>query len=175
MDFQKKKWILLTAILVLFVVLTTPLSRLSFMGNYNGAELTGQDLLTVEEINDFMAVWSKFLRSDVGATFRQLSLNENDELPSQVSRWFTTQGWSAKRFFAVEQRLRILVNIAYLQNNLASNMELQQKTNVANLNDIIKRQKNQLESLQYNPKELELVSANLYQISEVLDGKAIIE
>ena len=175
MSSQKKKWILLAAILVLFVVITTPLSHLSFWGNYNGDEFTEQDLLTVEEINDFMVVWSKFLRNNVGATFRQISLNEDDEIPSQVSRWLTTQGWSAKRFFAVEQRLRRLVDIAYLQNNLASNIEFQKKTRVTNLSDIIKHQKNQLEALQYNPKELDLVSANLYQISEVLNGKAVLE
>ena len=175
MGSRKNKWILLAAILVLFVVLTTPLSHLSFWGNYNGDEFTEQDLLTVEEINSFMVVWSKFLHSDVGARFRPISLNKNDEIPSQVSRWITTQGWSAKRFFAVEQRLRRLVDIAYLQNNLAANIELQKKTNVTNLSDIIKHQKNQLEALQYNPKELDLVSANLYQISEVLKGKAVLE
>lgn len=175
MDSQKKKWILLAAIIVLFVVFTTPLSHLSFLGNYNGAEFTEQDLLTAEEINDFMVVWPKFLRSEIGATFLSMSLNDSNEIPSQVLRWFTTQGWSAKRFLAVEQRLRKLVEIAYLQNNLASNMELQQKSSGANLRDIIKSQKDRLGAAKYNPKELELVSANLYQISQVLDGKAVIE
>lgn len=172
---KKNKWILLATFVVLFLIVFTPLHRLSYFGVYRSAELEPNEILSIDEINDFMKVWSKFLISDASRLMGRTSLSQGNEIPSQVSRWVATQGWEAKRFFAVERRLRELVNISNLQNNLASNIQMQNKTSGGNLRAIIEMQEKTLAAAKYNQQELDIVVANLYQISQVLDGKAIMK
>ena len=175
---RKKLFILAAALLVLAIVLTTPLTQIGRFGSSYDAPPSPENVLNAEEINAFLEVWSKFVRKDISRTMSQISLSSDSAVPAQVRRWLYAEGWNAERFFSVEQRLRGLKNIAELQNSLEDNRRLQAKMSGAgadNLKNIVDSQERQFRALRYNPQELALVRANLYQITQVLEGKAVVE
>ena len=172
---SQKKIVLLVAIIVLIAVITTPLTRISAIHFSYNEPLGETEILSVQEINDFMKVWSEFVREGYYQEMKQVSLNHNSKVPASIIRWLELEGWNTSRFFAVEQRLRFLVSVASLKNDLEANIGLQKTSQGANITNIIENQKQKLSSLKYNSQELALVKENLYQISSVLDGKAVVE
>lgn len=172
---RKKVLILIAAILGLGIVLTTPLSNISRLGMERVKPTAPKELLDVDEINAFLVVWSEFAQKDISRSMAQISLSSSGEIPTRVIRWLYARGWDAQRFFVVEQRLRELVAIATLQNSLEDNRKLMSKMSGGNLKDIVASQENQLKAQKYNPQELALVRGNLYQISQVLEGKGVVK
>lgn len=175
---RKKIFILIAALLVLAAVLTTPLTDIGRFGASYSHPPSPENTLDVGEINAFLEVWSKFMQKDISRTMSQVSLSSDSAVPAQVRRWLYAEGWNAERFFGVEQRLRELKSIAELQNSLDANRRLLVKMSGAgaeNLKNIVESQERQFKALRYNPQELALVRANLYQITQVLEGKAVVE
>lgn len=167
--------ILLAALVLLLVVLTTPLNKISRFGSSHLGTPPANLVLTAAEVNSFMEVWSDFVQKGLADSMKQVSLNSDGAVPAQVVRWLNAKGWSAEYFFAVEQRLRELISVATLQNNLEDNQKLYEKSPNDNLRLIIRNQEERFAALRYNPQELALVRANIYQITNVLDGKAVIK
>ena len=175
---RKKILILCAALVFLGVILTTPLSNIARFGTNYDTPPSPEDVLNVKEINAFLSVWSDFMQKDLSKSMAQVSLRQDSEIPAQVRRWLEANGWNAERFFSMEQRLKELATIATLQNNLEDNRELLKtipRSEADNLKNIIASQEKQFKSLSYNPEELALVRANLYQIEQVLSGKAVLE
>ena len=175
---RKKTIILLVALFFLGVILTTPLSNIARLGANYDTQPSFEDVLTVRELNSFLHVWSEFMQKDLGKTMGQVSLQENSEIPYQVKRWLSNKGWNAERFFSLEQRLKELVSIATLQNNLEDNKKLLKEMSGAgsdNIKDIVSAQEKHFKALSYNPKELAIVRNNLYQIEQVLSGKGVLK
>lgn len=175
---RKKTLILLAALLVLAVVLTTPLTNIARFGASYNHPPSPENVLDVDEINAFLEVWSEFMQKDLSRSMHQVSLSQDSAVPAQVVRWLYAKGWNAERFFAVEQHLRELVAVATLQNSLEDNRRLLGKMSgdgVANLKNIIASQEQQFKALHYNPQELALVRANLYQITHILEGRAVVQ
>ncbi|MBE6445044.1 MAG: hypothetical protein E7019_03170 [Alphaproteobacteria bacterium] len=172
---SKKRIILLSAIVILFITLTTPLTKISTVHLSYNDPLNESEILSVNEINDFMEVWSKFIKEGHYQKMTQISLSNDSQVPTSVISWLELEGWSAQRFFAVEQRLRFLVSVATLENGLEANIKLLKRSRNINISNIVETQKQKLSSLKYSSQELALVKENMYQISAVLDGKGIIE
>lgn len=178
MSHQRKSLIVIIAMILLGVLIATPITHIASLGIKYGEALPHNHILETDELNDFLGVWAKFLRSGLGQTMRQVSLSQDDDVPAQVERWLENNDWSAERFFAIEQKLMNLVAIASLINSLEDNRKfLSNAKDIAgdNLKNIIKNQENQIKNAKYNQQELDLVRANLYSISQVLEGKAIME
>lgn len=178
MSHQRKKLIIIIAVILLSVLFMTPITRIANLGIKYGDPLPKNYVLNVDELNDFLGIWSKFMHKGIGQTMRQVSLSQDNEIPSSVKRWLENNDWSATRFFAIEQKLMSLVAIASLMKSLEENRKFLNNANdIAgdNLKAIIKNQENQLKNARYNQQELDLVKANLRSIVQVLDGKAIIE
>lgn len=175
---RKKAWILLGVFVLLGTILTTPLSNIARLGANYDTPPSPEDVLNVKELNAFLEVWSDFMQKDLSKAMGQVSLQKNSEVPSQVRRWLNANGWNTERFFSMEQRLKELVAIATLQNNLEDNrglLKTMSGSGADNLKNIISSQEKQFKALSYNPEELALVRANLYQIEQVLSGKAVLE
>ena len=178
MSYRQKRLIIIITAILLVALLSTPITRIANLGVKYDEPLPQNYVLNIDELNDFLAVWSKFMHSGQGQKMRQLSLSENNSVPASVERWLENNDWSVERFFAMEQKLMSLVAIATLVNSLEDNRKfLNNAKNVAgdNLRLIIKNQENQLKNARYNEQELALVRANLYSISQILDGKAVME
>ena len=184
MSHTKKLLIALAAFIFLGLILSTPLTDLGhFSSRYD--RLSEQDeLLDMAELNSFLRVWSEMLSKDVGRyASQQLSLSRGtteDGFPPQLVRWLKRQGWHAGRFFDDEQKIRALVRYAALEQNLNANRKLLQELGkdagaASGLREIISRQERQLSVLKVNPQELELIRANLYQVGEILAGKAVLK
>ena len=171
---RKNFLILIVTLVFLGVILTTPLSNIARLGSNYDTPPSPEDVLDVEELNAFLNIWSDFMQKDLSKSMQQVSLQQNSEIPSKVKRWLGVNGWNAERFFSVEQRLKELVTIATLKNNLEDNRGLLKTisgSGADNLKNIIASQEKQFKSLKYNPSELMLVQSNLYQIKQVLSGK----
>ena len=174
---RKKILILFAALVFLSVILTTPLSNIARFGANYDMPPSPEDVLSVEELNSFLSVWSEFMQKDLSQSMQQISLQQNSEIPSQVKRWLYTKGWNAERFFSTEQRLKELVAIATLQSNMEDNRRLLKTmpaSSTKNLKKIISAQERQFETLNYNSGELALIRRNIYQIEQVLSGKAVL-
>lgn len=175
---RKNIFILIVTLVFLGIILTTPLSNIARLGNNYDTPPSAEEVLSVKELNAFLNVWSDFMQKDLSKSMQQVSLQQNSEIPSQIRRWIEGNGWNVERFFSVEQRLKELVSIATLQNNLEDNRGLLKTMSgqgADNLKSIISSQEKQFKALSYNPEELALVRANLYQIEQVLSGKAVLE
>lgn len=170
----KNLLILLASLVVLIMILSTPLTDIARFGSSYLDAPSADIRLDVQEINDFLRVWSDFEQKGLNQSMKQVSLNQDSRIPPHIVRWLYAKGWNAEHFFAVEQHLRELVTIAALQNNLEDNKKLQEK-GVANVRQIIDEQERQFAALKYNPQELALVRANFYQISNILEGKAVLK
>ncbi len=170
----------MASFVLLAVVLTTPLAELGRFGGSYGNRPEPEQILSLDELNAFLNVWSEFIRKDIGGYgSRQLSLSSRgaeDGFPPQLVRWLRRQGWNVERFFYNEQKIRELLNAAALENNLNANRLLSKKMGGnENLKNIIRNQEEQLGLIKVNPKELALIKANLYQVNLIMDGKAVLK
>lgn len=180
MQRKKKFLILVSAFVFLAVILTTPLADLGrFDSLYDEMPEQGH-IITIDELNAFLSVWSEFMHKDIaGYSSQQLSLSRHDAesgFPPQLVRWLKRQGWGAERFFYNEQKIRALINAASLEENLNANRQLLKKMeDNDNLKSIVRSQEEQLKLIKVNKQELELIKANLYQVSQILEGKAVLK
>ncbi len=178
MTYKQKNLIIIASLVLLSFLLTTPLTRITNFGSKYNQPISKDHIIDADELNDFLIMWAKFMRSDLEKNMRHISLSQEDKISPQVERWIEVHGWSAKRFWEIEQKVMNLVAIAKLINNLEDNKKfLNNAPNISaeNLKTIIKNQETQLKNATYNPKELELVQANLYAVAQVLEGKAVIK
>lgn len=180
MQRKKKILILIASFLLLAVVLTTPLAELGRFGGAYDKRPEPEQTLSLEELNAFLNVWSEFMRKDIaGYSSLQLSLSSGgaaDGFPPQLVRWLGRQGWNVERFFYNEQKVRGLLRAAALEENLNANRRLLKEAHGNdNLKNIIRSQEEQLGLIKVNPEELALIKANLYQVNQIMDGKAVLK
>lgn len=170
MFLSKKTLILLGALAFLLFFMFVPLRHLVNNPSSYLSPKSPQSTLSAEELNSFLNLWADFIHRDISKHMAHISLSSDSEIPAQVERWLEANGWNASRFFATEQRLRELVAIATLKNNVESNQKLKSKSD-ANLQTVFAEQEKQLKSLSYNQEEIAMVQENLSQIVSILNGK----
>lgn len=180
MSLKKKILILLGCVFLLLLVLTTPLRNFGlFHTEYSQPPLSGETL-SLSSMNDFLTVWSQFIKKDVSLMQFSLAGTSSDEkYPARLSRWLRSQGWNAEHFFYMEQRLRDCLTAVRLEQTIESNKAILRKMRedaaAENLQKIITMQKAQLAAVRVTPAEIALVKANLSQITQILEGKAVLE
>lgn len=182
---QRKLVILVITLIALFAVLTTPLQRMGKFNNFDEPPHSGE-LVSFREMDDFLRLWSIYLRKNfTQSNVNQISMTQGraSEVASpRLKRWLWTQGWNVDRFFYVEDRLRSIVKTAFYRANIRANKQiLKQKTvaghyygDAGSLAKIIKNQEStQADNEKITDKEVEMVSANLDKIVNILEGKAV--
>lgn len=167
---KTKFFILIASFLFLGWFIFQPLDRIGVDQPYIQAPIEGQ-VLDVAELNEFLNLWSRILNGPLNKYLKQISLSSDQSYPREISSWLEAQNWSVERFFYDEQRLRGLVDCVNLQESLESNEALSRRQN--NLSPIIKDQRKRLSLCRYSQDEMDLVKANLYQITEVFAGRAV--
>ncbi len=180
MSLKKKILILLGSIAFVTLVICTPIQNIGRLGTaYSEPPVAGENL-TLKSMNAFLKTWPEFIKTDI--SLQQLSLSGTsaaEKFPPQVVRWLRANGWNAEHFFYIEQRLREAVTAAGLQQTIDSNKLILQKMRedaaAENLQKIISMQQAQLAAIKITPAELELVKNNLYQINQILEGKAVLK
>ena len=118
-------------------------------------------------------MWARILQGPLRKYMRQISLSSNGQYPDAVVKWLDSQNWNVERFFYNEQRLLGILDYVNLRMNLKSNIELSNKDGV-DLKDIIRDQEKRMKACPYSNNELDLIEHNLYQITEVLAGRAVL-
>lgn len=183
---QRKLVILIFTLIALWAVLSTPLQRMGKFNNYDEPPRKGE-LLTFDEIDEFLRLWSIYFHKDFTAgNIKQISMTEqakaSETASPKLKRWLWTQGWNVDRFFYVEDRLRSVVKTAYYRANINANKEiLKQKMlagsyfgDAANLKKIIKRQEEtQTNNEKITDEEVAIVEGNLDKIINILQGTAV--
>ena len=139
-----------------------------FQMSENGHEITH------DELNDFLYVWANMMQSSFGKSFSSKSLKSGDKYPEGLQKWLALQYWNIDRFFYDEQRIRDLLEYVEIKRQLDDNKKIAKASRI-NLNDMNKDLQKRLEANSYNDYELELIEANLYQIGEVLSGRAVLK
>lgn len=160
--------ILILVSIVLGILFSTPLIRLGNMSQSYITPLLSEEILSADEINSFLEVYVDFSSTNLETIVEGMSLRNDKEFPAQVKRWFRAKGWSADRFFAVEQRIKQLISVAILINNIEDNRKLKTAVDGDGLQNIIEQQEQRLKSLKYNQEELVLVKDNLFYINTIL-------
>ncbi len=164
--------ILVVSFSLLLWLFFQPLHKLGISKPYNEPPVAGQKI-DAYELNEFLSLWSKIMQGPLNKYIKQISLSSRAEYPTRVVKWLEAQNWNVERFFYNEQRLHELLDYVNLRANLNSNINLQQKGNV-NLTDLINEQKKRLKMCPYSNDELDLVEANMYQITEIFAGRAVL-
>lgn len=134
------------------------------------------------EVASFLEVWPKYVNSFVSRLgVSSLSLTTSRHIKHKLSyitiAWLNRQGWDATRFFYVEERLRTIVLIAQNEQSSLKIIEVLQKQLLneknksarANLEALIKNQKESLDTSYVTKKELEIVRPYVNNIAEILD------
>lgn len=151
-----------------------PMVQIGISIPYSKAPQTGQTI-DASELNEFLNLWSRMLHSSLKKQLNQISLYSGKQYPEDITKWLEAQNWNVDRFFYDEQRLYELVECVNLQENLKSN-EMLSKRGQKKLSSIISEQRKRLNMCdKYSEDEIELVKANLYQITEVFAGRAIMD
>lgn len=181
MKLSFKFFVLVFSCGLLFFLLTTPLSKLGRMAMDEDLVENTDTHLTSNEMRSFLRLWSVYISKDISRdSTSQLSLMTGDtesKVPPRLVRWLRGQGWTPKRFFYVEQRMKSIVKTALLEKHIQSNMDVlkqnQDATSSTNLRKIIEEQKRTLNIEKVSPEELALIRPNVEYINEVLEGKAV--
>ena len=177
---QRKFGILVSSFVALFVVLTTPLAQVLNYSAYLNSPEYGETL-TADEVNSFLAVWSDFIRKDMGKyELQQVSLANGkpaEVYPPYMRRWFVNQGWNIDRFFYVEQRLKAAVKTVFILDTIDSNRELMRQVSsdantVQNLQTVIARQERQINAERITSQEVAMIRPYAYKINAILEGRA---
>ena len=172
MSYKSKFLILIASISFLIWFSFQPLNKLGLNKPYYAPPVLGQQI-DANELNEFLELWSRILQGPMHKYMKQVSLSSGGQYPEAVVKWLDAQNWNAKRFFYNEQRLLGILNYVNLKTNLMSNIELSKKGEV-DLKDIIRNQEQQMAACPYSKLELDLVENNLYQVTEILAGRAIL-
>ncbi len=149
-----------------------PLSKLGLNKPYYTPPTAGQQL-DAYELNEFLGLWSRILQGPLRKYMRQISLSSNGQYPEAVVKWLDAQNWNTERFFYNEQRLLGILDYVNLRMNLKSNQELSKKGGV-DLKELISEQQKRMKACPYHEAELDLIENNLYQITEILAGRAVL-
>lgn len=174
MSRKLKVFVLILSFLFLGWFIFQPLSRLGISHPYSEAPQAGQTI-DAAELNEFLNLWSRMLHSSLRQQITQISLYSGKQYPQDISNWLNNHNWNVERFFYDEQRLHELVDCVNLQENLKSN-EILSRKGQKNLSAIIADQRKRLNMCnKYSPDEMELIKANLYQITEIFAGRAIMD
>lgn len=127
--------------------------------------------ITHKELNAFLSVYSDMMQSTFKEHFNAKSMKS--EIPASFQKWLRLHYWNIDRFFYVEQRIRDLLEYIEVRRQLEDNKKIAKSSNI-NLNSMNDDLEKTLYAHNYNEKELELIEANLYQITEILAGRAIL-
>ena len=167
---KTKILILIVSFVFLGWFIFQPLSDLGISRPYASPPISGQKI-DVAELNEFLNLWTRIVNGPLQKYLVQISLSSKQQYPTAISNWLKAQHWSVERFFYDEQRIRGLVDCVSLQESLESNIALSKRQN--NLRPIVKEQRQRLSLCRYDKDEMELIRANLYQITEILAGRAV--
>ena len=126
------------------------------------------------ELDSFLNIWSKLMQSRYSGDFNKRSLSMKTEYPSSLRKWLKLQYWDIERFFYDEQRIRDLLEYVDTMQELEDDKQITRSSSKVNLSNIIDELEKRLEANPFGKKELDLISANRYQISEILAGRAIL-
>lgn len=149
-----------------------PISQMGLKGIYSNPPEAGQKI-TAPELKSFLDLWSRMQQSELKDILGQMSLRSNNEYPAVLVKWLEAQQWNVERFFYNEQRLHGLIDYVNLNNSLKSNIALS-KTTGANLKEVIENQQQRMSSCPYDEDEMMLINNNLYQITEIFAGRAVL-
>lgn len=172
MSRKNKFFILITSISFLIWFSFQPLSKLWLDKPYYTPPVAGQQI-NAYELNEFLGLWSRILHGPLRKYMKQISLSSKGQYPEAVVKWLDSQNWNAERFFYNEQRILGILDYVNLRMNLKSNVDLSSKGGV-NLKDLIKDQEQRMKACPYSEGELDLVEDHLYQVTEILAGRAIL-
>lgn len=172
MSRKRKFTILLLSFIGLAWFIFQPLAKIGFDKPYQNAP-TAEQKIDAAELNAFLNLWSRMMQGPLKDHVGQVSLASGKSYPRELVKWLDAQNWNTERFFYDEQRLHELVDYVNLRANLKSNIELSQRTG-ANLEEIIADQRHRLKACPFAEDELMLVEANLYQITEIFAGRAVL-
>ena len=138
-------------------------------------EMPDEDFeITYNELNDFLDVWERMIHSSFGENFKSSSLKSKQPYPKELQKWLRLQHWDIKRFFYVEQRIKDLMEYVEVRNQLRDNTKIIKSSQI-NLNEMKENLKKRLDMNPYSEEELDLIESALYQITEILAGKAVLE
>lgn len=169
----KLKFVILLSVAVFFSwFLFQPITKIGLTGTYSTPPVAGQKI-EASELGAFLDLWSRIMQGELKNVLGQISLSSKGEYPAVLVKWLEGQGWNVERFFYNEQRLHELVDYVNLRRNLNSNIALS-KTSGANLSELIANQRHRMSACPYDEDELTLVEDNLYQITEIFAGRAVL-
>lgn len=143
------------------------------------AETPSLDIVTPEEMEAFLPVWSKYAHSKISKNnFRQISLSDKTA-SKKLEKWLYKRGWQVERFFYVEQRLSAIIKSIYLQKHSADTIkilseQLKSETNPQIANNIKKliASQEQISNVEgVSAAEMSMVSPKLEEVEQILEGK----
>ena len=147
--------------------------------------LSKDSVVTFEEMEKFLMVWSVFLEKGLDKN-DGVKIDFRDKKPSKVFPistldWLKRQGWDPDRFFEVEQRLRAITTYASRKKGSDSivktlEYQLSQTTDpemAKNLMAMIDEQVDMYKDTEVSPSEVRMVMPNLEAVQKILDGEVI--
>ncbi len=171
MSRKTKILIIILSFLFLGWFIFQPLNDVGADKTYLQAPVEGQQI-DAAELGEFLDLWSRIINGPLNKYLKQISLSSGAQYPQEISKWLRAQHWSVERFFYDEDRLHGLVDCVNLKNSLDSNISLSKQSQI-NLNAIIEEQSKKYMMCKYSDEEMSLVKDNLYQISEIFAGRAV--
>ena len=172
MRVYKKFLIKFVTYIILAWFVCQPLTEIGRYKPYN--EMPSEEFeITHKELDAFLEVWGDMMQSSFAENFKGTSLKSGNQYPRGLKSWLKLHHWDIKRFFYDEQRIKDLIEYAEIKHQLKDNKKITKLSQI-NLNDMNKDLEKRLETTSYSNEELDLIEANLYQITEILAGKAIL-
>ncbi len=172
MQRKYKFLIALGCFIFLFWFLSVPMSSMVISRPYAKAP-TSEHTIDVDELNAFLTLWSQIMQGPLKNHINQVSLNSTSQYPSEIVKWLEIQNWNVERFFYDEQRIREILSCITLKNNMEGNKNLSRLSGTK-MKKVISNQREELKNCRYPQEELSLIKDNMYTITEVLSGKAIL-
>ena len=137
--------------------------------------------LTEEDVVAFVPVWQEF-NDEFGDKVNLSELSLSNKLPAETipysaGLWLKSKGWSANRYFYVEQRIYDIMHHIYLRKHSLDIIDVMKKslateTDTAareNINNIITAQEEILNNLSISPGEMEAVETHYAEILQLMD------
>lgn len=171
MNTYKKMGILFVSYLFLGWFLFQPLTEVFRYKPYYSMSESGHEI-THKELNSFLMVYSNMMQSSFKEHFYSKSMRS--EIPKSFQKWLNLQYWDIDRFFYDEQRISDLLEYIEVKKQLQDNEKISKSSNI-NLKNINSALEKTLQAYEYNEKELNLIEANIYQISEIFAGRAVLK
>lgn len=128
--------------------------------------------ITRKELDAFLDVWSDMMNSTFKESYNNNSLKKEKLVSFQ--KWLKLKRWNIDRFFYDEQRIRDILTYLDVKAKLEGNRKIAKKSSI-NLDNITSDLEKHLDHYHYDEKELSLIEANIYQIVEILSGRAVLE